>query len=47
MKLYVDENLPRHLAEGFDILQHPEGLKSGYIMEVIYLPRSLEKERRM
>ena len=43
MKLYVDENLPRHLAEGFDILQRPEGLRSGFNMEVEYIPSVFER----
>lgn len=38
MIIYLDENLPKHLAEGFNILQYPEGLKFGYNIEVKYIP---------
>ena len=38
MIIYLDENLPKHLAQGFHILQHPEGLKSNFIIEVRYIP---------
>lgn len=38
MKLYVDENMPRHLANGFQVLQEPEGFRTGKPIEVIYLP---------
>jgi hypothetical protein len=38
MIIYLDENLPPHLAEGFDVLQQPEGLKIGHPLEVKYLP---------
>ncbi|SRR5690606_1191964 len=38
MILYLDENLPKHLAEGFQILQHPEGFKSGQHVEVKWIP---------
>src|SRR5690606_11866108 len=29
MTVYLDENMPRHLAEGFNIIQNPENLKHG------------------
>ena len=38
MKIYFDENLPPHLAKGFQTLQEPEGLRSGYPVTVLYLP---------
>lgn len=40
MIIYLDENIPKHLAEGFQILQKPEGLKSGFPVEVRYIPTS-------
>lgn len=42
MIIYLDENLPPHLAKGFHILQLPEGLKSGYKIEVRYIPTEFE-----
>lgn len=38
MTIYFDENLPCHLAEGYHQLQYPEGLKTGIMVEVKYLP---------
>lgn len=38
MIIYFDENLPPHLAEGFEIIQSPEGLKTNLNIEVKYLP---------
>lgn len=38
MKLYVDENLPPHLAHGFQVLLSREALKTGVEVEIIYLP---------
>lgn len=38
MIIYLDENLPRHLAEGFHTLQFPEGFKTGHRIEVKYIP---------
>lgn len=38
MIIYLDENLPKHLAEGFQVLQYPEGFKSGYQVEVKWIP---------
>jgi hypothetical protein len=32
--LYLDENMPSYLAKGFDILQKPEGFKTGIHIEV-------------
>lgn len=43
MIIYVDENMPRHLAEGFHILQLPEGLKLGVEVEVKYIPTAFGK----
>ncbi|WP_200974848.1 hypothetical protein [Echinicola sp. 20G] len=37
--IYLDENMPRHLAEGFHTLQAPEGLKTGNKIEVKYIPK--------
>jgi hypothetical protein len=38
MIIYFDENMPKHLAKGFQIIQFPEGLKTGLEIEVKYLP---------
>lgn len=38
MIIYLDENMPRHLAEGFHTLQFPEGLKTKQLIEVKYIP---------
>lgn len=38
MIIYLDENLPPHLAEGFHILQYPEGFKTMQQIEVKYIP---------
>lgn len=38
MIIYIDENMPKHLAEGFQILQFPEGLKTGLPIEIKYIP---------
>lgn len=38
MTIYFDENMPRHLAEGFRILQKPEGFKSGFSVKIKYIP---------
>lgn len=40
MIIYLDENMPPHLAEGFQIIQAPEGLKSNLNTEVKFLPDS-------
>lgn len=40
MIIYFDENMPKHLAEGFQILQFPEGLKKGCKIEVKYIPEA-------
>ena len=37
MILYIDENLPRHLARGFNLLQLPETKKLGFACEVRHL----------
>lgn len=36
--IYFDENLPKHLAQGFQLLQFPEGLKTGNEVDVRYIP---------
>ena len=41
MIIYLDENLLKHLAEGFQILQHPEGFKTGQRIEVKWIPDEL------
>ncbi|WP_373496677.1 hypothetical protein [Aquiflexum sp.] len=38
MIIFTDENIPPHLAKGFDILQKPESLKSGNSIEVKHWP---------
>lgn len=38
MTIYFDENMPKHLADGFRILQKPEGFKSGFSIEIKYIP---------
>ena len=38
MIIYLDENMPPHLAEGFHILQYPEGYKNKKLIEVRYFP---------
>ncbi|ERM80175.1 hypothetical protein P872_22280 [Rhodonellum psychrophilum GCM71 = DSM 17998] len=38
MIIFTDENIPPHLAKGFNILQAPESLKSGVPIEVIHWP---------
>lgn len=43
MIVYMDENLPRHLAEGFQVLQAPEGLKTGRTLEVRYIPTTFHR----
>lgn len=42
MIIYLDENLPKHLAEGFHTLQYPESLKTGYDIYVKYLPTEFD-----
>lgn len=38
MIIYFDENIPKHLADGFQILQKPEGFRNGFPIEVRYIP---------
>jgi len=38
MIIYFDENMPRHLAHGFETIQFPEGLKTGHNIKVKFLP---------
>lgn len=38
MIIYFDENMPPHLAKGFQIIQAPEGLKSNLDIEIKFLP---------
>lgn len=34
MIIYLDENIPKYLAEGFNTIQSPEGLKTGHKISV-------------
>ncbi len=43
MIIYLDENLPMHLAEGFQIIQAPENLKSGYDISVAHITSVFSK----
>ncbi len=38
MIIYFDENMPKHLAHGFDIIQFPEGIKTSKDIKVKFLP---------
>ena len=38
MIIYLDENMPRHLAQGFNTLQFPESFKTKQLIEVKYIP---------
>jgi len=38
MIIFTDENIPRHLAPGFQLIQGPESLKTGIPLEVKHLP---------
>lgn len=38
MIIYLDENMPPHLARGFQIIQFPEGFKTNLNIEVKFLP---------
>jgi len=38
MIIFTDENIPPHLAPGFQLIQGPESLKTGIPLEVIHLP---------
>ena len=38
MIIFTDENLPPHLAKGFNLLQGPESKKTGIPVEVIHWP---------
>lgn len=37
MILYLDENMLINLAEGFQLLQYPVGLKTGKLIEAKYI----------
>lgn len=43
MIIYFDENMPPHLAEGFQIIQFPEGFKTNLNIEVKFLPTAFGK----
>ncbi len=38
MIIYFDENMPKHLARGFNTIQLPENLKTGQNIEIQFLP---------
>lgn len=38
MILFTDENIPPHLAPGFQLIQGPESMKTGIPLEVKHLP---------
>lgn len=38
MIIFTDENIPPHLAPGFQLIQGPEALKTGIPVEVRHLP---------
>ena len=38
MIIFTDENIPLHLAPGFQMIQGPESLKTGIPLEVKHLP---------
>lgn len=38
MIIYFDENMPPHLAAGFQIIQFPQGFKTNLDIEVKFLP---------
>lgn len=38
MIIYLDENMPPHLATCFHTLQYPEGFKTTHLIEVKYIP---------
>ncbi len=38
MIIYFDENMPKHLAYGFNTIQSLEGYKTGHSIEVKFLP---------
>jgi len=38
MIIFTDENMPPHLAKGFDLLQGAESLKTGVPIKVIHWP---------
>ena len=42
MIIYFDENMPKHLAEGFQIIQFPESIKTGIKIEIKYLPEEFD-----
>jgi hypothetical protein len=43
MTIYFDENIPKHLAEGFALIQKFEGLKANMNVEVKYIPTAFNK----
>lgn len=38
MIIYFDENMSKHLADGFHIIQRPENMKTNWNITVKYLP---------
>lgn len=43
MIIYLDENIPAHLAKGFQLLQQPEGLRTGFQIELRHLNDDFER----
>lgn len=43
MTIYFDENIPKHLVEGFAHIQKFEGLKAGVKAEVKYIPTEFQR----
>lgn len=43
MIIFTDENIPPHLAPGFQLIQGPESLKTGIPLEVKHLPNYFGK----
>lgn len=43
MIIFTDENIPPHLAPGFQLIQGPESLKTGIPLEIKHLPNYFGK----
>lgn len=43
MTIYFDENIPKHLVQGFALIQKFEGAKVGVTAEVKYIPSVFHK----
>jgi hypothetical protein len=42
-KIYIDENMPKQLAHGLNILQQPQNAKDGLEIEVLSIPDAFGK----